>query len=216
MPPGFRSVARRAPVTDPGVTLVQSHVSRSFVRTVIEPIKGRMKSVTGRFPGSPTKVVRRSARVFLVDQDERLLLIRSWWNYRHHELGSAWFTPGGGVDGQESLEQAAVRELREETGLVVPENLMGPVVAFTSGLDDWGEGPIRCRDDFFFHQTTTHEVDVSGLTDVERMHVIEYRWWPLGELPVIAEPVIPRQTADLVTQLVNGQWPERPVALSWT
>ena len=80
--------------------------------------------------------VRRSARVFLVDGDNRLLLIRSWWDFRHHELGSAWFPPGGGVDGQEPLAQAAVRELREEAGLVVPEVQIGPVVAFISGLDD--------------------------------------------------------------------------------
>ena len=76
-------------------------------------------------------------------------------------------------------------------------------------------GPIRCRDDFFFHQTTTHEVDVSGLTDVERMHVIEYRWWPIDKLWSIPEPVIPRQAAELVPRLVNGHWPDQPFSLPW-
>jgi 8-oxo-dGTP pyrophosphatase MutT (NUDIX family) len=43
--------------------------------------------------------------------------------------GSGWWvTPGGGVDGDETYRQAAVRELLEETGLRISENdLIGPI-----------------------------------------------------------------------------------------
>ena len=51
---------------------------------------------------------RRSARVILADSADRLLLFES---------EGFWFTPGGGVEPGETIEQAATRELWEETGL---------------------------------------------------------------------------------------------------
>jgi 8-oxo-dGTP diphosphatase len=51
----------------------------------------------------------------IVENDERFLLVR------HRLLGryDFWVAPGGGVKGTESLEQAAEREVKEETGLFV-------------------------------------------------------------------------------------------------
>src|SRR5690606_25335514 len=69
---------------------------------------------------------RRGARVLLLDDADRLLLVRG------HDLGqparSWWLTGGGGVDPGESDLDAAVREVREETGIVLdPATVVGPV-----------------------------------------------------------------------------------------
>jgi 8-oxo-dGTP pyrophosphatase MutT (NUDIX family) len=50
-------------------------------------------------------------RVFLENRDGRIALIR-------HSYRSGWFMPGGGVDRHELPAVAAVREAREEAGLV--------------------------------------------------------------------------------------------------
>lgn len=72
-----------------------------------------------------TAIPRPAARVVLLDTDDRVLLIRSKWDGR-----SLWFTPGGRIEEGESPEEAARRELHEETG-IEPQMLLweGPRVA---------------------------------------------------------------------------------------
>lgn len=69
---------------------------------------------------------RRSARVLLLDGDGRILLFRCYLDSSRPGLGHCWVTPGGGVNDGETLVEAAVRELREETGLVVRCDDVGP------------------------------------------------------------------------------------------
>lgn len=52
-----------------------------------------------------------------VFNDGKLLVVKRSQN--DDVLGGAWELPGGGVDTGETIEQSAVRELFEETGLIV-------------------------------------------------------------------------------------------------
>ena len=57
---------------------------------------------------------RISAGAF-VEHEDRVLLVR----HRKEDKYDFWVAPGGGIQGTESLEAAAEREVREETGLNV-------------------------------------------------------------------------------------------------
>ncbi|MEU7178663.1 MULTISPECIES: NUDIX hydrolase [Streptomyces] len=158
---------------------------------------------------------RESARVLLIDELDRLLLLKFHVDPDAPESGHGWCTPGGGVEDGETLAQAAARELREETGLSVEPEALGPAVAKTSGYADvgWAEGLFR---DVFFHlRVTTHQVDVTGLEADERKYHAGYRWWPLADLAATDETVHPLGLATLAADLVAGHTPADPIQLPW-
>ena len=102
--------------------------------------------------------------------DDRIVLVR-----RAIEPGHGrWVFPGGYVDRGEVVEAAAVREVKEETGLdVVAERFIG-------SIDYWfvrpGDG-ARCHKTVHFYLMSATGGDIS-LHDRE---FDEVRWFPVGE-----------------------------------
>ena len=62
---------------------------------------------------------RRSARLLIIEPAGRVLLVRFVFKKGALAGEDYWATPGGGVEEGETFEQAAIRELREETGIRV-------------------------------------------------------------------------------------------------
>lgn len=158
---------------------------------------------------------RRSARVFVIDEAGRVLLLQSLLSSSQPELGSCWLTPGGGVDGGETLAEAAARELHEEIGLSVSPAELGRPVAFTSGRADftWLSGIFR--DDFFQLRVAGHVVDSSRRVEYERQALIGEAWWTAEEIDVTEQRVYPFGLADLLRRLVKSDIPDAPVELPW-
>ena len=53
-------------------------------------------------------------RVVILDKENRILMVK-----QHHDEKDIWMVPGGGIEEGESSMAAAVREMKEETGLDV-------------------------------------------------------------------------------------------------
>ena len=76
------------------------------------------------------EVARRAARVILVDDDERLVLVRRVrTDLPEQGCPVYWTTAGGGIEPGETREEAAVREAEEELGARVR---LGPQVLMTA------------------------------------------------------------------------------------
>ena len=76
-------------------------------RILIEPFTRSVFFAVSR----ATRGMTLGVRVVATDAEGRVMLVR-------HTYVAGWWLPGGGVDRGETTQGAAVRELREETGLV--------------------------------------------------------------------------------------------------
>lgn len=135
-------------------------------------------------------VAREAARVLLVDAAGRLLLFRGQ-DPAEPAAGSWWFTPGGGLERGETAEQAAHRELWEETGVRVPA-LAGPVAERTTEFAFDGL-LYRQHELFFVARVPLREVVVAPAahTELETRAVLGWRWWDATALARTADAVHP-------------------------
>ena len=70
----------------------------------------------------------------LVDTDGRVLIAR---RPKGKELEGLWEFPGGKVDANERPEDALIRELREELGIVVKAPCLAPLTFASHAYDDF-------------------------------------------------------------------------------
>jgi 8-oxo-dGTP pyrophosphatase MutT (NUDIX family) len=133
----------------------------------------------------------RSARVLLIDPEGRVLLQKA--------ASGHWYTPGGRLDGDETLTAGAVREIREETGLVLGEEVFSTVVlerhvSFTLA----GGRHYEADESYLCAWVDTFTPDESGLEPGEELLITEQRWWTVAEIRAATVPVWPEELADLL------------------
>lgn len=138
---------------------------------------------------------RRAARVVVMSTDQHVLLLRGG-DPRRPDAGTWWFTPGGGLEADETPEQAARRELAEETGLEV--NDLGPIVMQRSIEFEFDGVVYEQTEDYFVVQAERFDVDNSRWSSIEVATVVETRWWSLDELRTTSEQVYPEDLAGLL------------------
>ena len=142
-------------------------------------------------------VARAAARVLLLDSEGRVLLFRGG-DPVAPERGTWWFTPGGGLDPGETHVQGAVRELTEETGLVLDPTELGEAVLHREIEFSFAGTLYAQAEQFFLARVPAHDVDTAGFSDLERASVVEHRWWPLAELAATSDTVYPQGLAALL------------------
>ena len=143
-------------------------------------------------------------RVVLRDRAGRILLFRAVLASR--TAGHWWELPGGGIEPGESYQQAAVREIREETGLDISAAQVGPPRWRRTAT--WAARGLR---------RLQHEVVVAvqldadappvtdgGRTAEELEEYVEARWWDVTDILGSAERFYPGRLAELLPAFLAG------------
>ena len=123
----------------------------------------------------------------------------------------AWYMPGGGLEPGETHEEAALRELKEETGLM--DVTLGPCVWTRYMKRRHRGGWIDSQSRFYLVKAPHFVVDSSLRQPGEDIQAS--RWWSVAEME--SEPpslFIPRRMAKLVRPLLAGEIPSTPIDVS--
>jgi 8-oxo-dGTP pyrophosphatase MutT (NUDIX family) len=154
--------------------------------------------------------VRETVRVLLIDESDRLLLFSSG---TRSDGSLRWYAVGGGAEHGESLQAAALREVREETGL--------PGVTLSSEV--WTGQPWRTvregityevRQHYFMARVSAFEVDTSTFETFERDLFTGHRWWSLDDLRSTGDTLRPATLPALFEQLLAKGPPPVPLVVA--
>jgi 8-oxo-dGTP pyrophosphatase MutT (NUDIX family) len=107
-------------------------------------------------------VIRRTQRVYvLIESDGEILLIKNWFGRQD------WHLPGGGKKRGETIYQAAAREAREETGILLP----------LDGLKTLTEGTWRTDRLGFKYSILCIKLKARPELALKKPEILEARWW---------------------------------------
>lgn len=157
---------------------------------------------------------RPSARMLIIDPGDRILLFRAddFPLDPESRVARYWYVPGGAVEQGESFEDAARRELWEETSIRDVE--IGPCVWLREQVLEFpGIGLALARERFFPVWVEHNNLSFDNMVDIEATVMTAHRWWSLDDLRQTNEVVFPENLAHHLGPILQRELPVEPITI---
>jgi len=143
---------------------------------------------------------RPAARVILINPEKQVLYLKA----SDPKKGNIfWVMPGGGLEPNESFEEAAKREGYEEVGCSFE---LGPYVWFRRHRHRWGDRLLEQYERFFVALAS----DSTYCPTQKDSYVSGHKWWSLDELLASTDKFAPTNVRDIIGPILNGDYPKEP------
>ncbi len=162
----------------------------------------------------PTK---NSIRVLLFNPQNEILLMKindpSTKASNGQYYGPFWALIGGGIEPGESLQEAAIREIYEETGIRDQEIKLGPVVWYGE-FQLFQDGILNhLKQSFIVAQTQKVQMTLENLTLEEQNIVEKLAWFSFDQIKNCNEVIYPVALVDYLPAILSGNRPKTPIAI---
>ena len=160
-------------------------------------------------------IERPSARLILLDPQDRVFLFKvhqpSVYDPADPFRDPFWILIGGLVDPGEAFAETAMREAREETGVVVKDVRW---VWSRERVMQWRDKRVLHREQFFLGRARSTTVDTSGLDEKEKSWTLDHRWWSADEIAASDERFEPVGLGGYLKALLREGPPQEPVKIA--
>jgi 8-oxo-dGTP pyrophosphatase MutT (NUDIX family) len=160
-------------------------------------------SYNGR--GELRRVERNVVRVVVLDAANHVLLLQTR-DLGNPAFGTSWELPGGGMEPGETYIEAAVRELREETGIKVEPAHVG-IPTWRRDVEYTYRGERRLQHEVVVMirlDEAAPNVEDSQRVDFESEDHFAYRWWAVDEIVCSDQRFYPRRLPALLRSFLAG------------
>lgn len=162
-------------------------------------------------------VIRKSVRVLLLNPEDKLLLmciegfdIATSDGKRNDRF---WCTIGGGIETTETLKDAALREIYEETGISAQEVALGPIVWYGE-VDLMLKGELtRLHETFIVAKTKKDNVQLHQPTNDEKAVVKKLAWFSLEDIKSCEDVIFPVLLLQYLPDIILNNYPEQPIEI---
>ena len=161
--------------------------------------------------------IRNSVKIILLNEKNEILLMcaddpkTTTPDGKYH--GKFWFLIGGEIKEGESIEEAAIRELHEETGITEEEVMFGPTVWYGDFELMLNETLTHLKQTFIVAKTKKENVSFTKLDHWEKNVLMKLEWFSLGKIKNCNEIIYPVLLDQYLPDIIAEKYPEKPIAI---